>query len=242
MVASLSMNQINWDGNPDTLPSWDDVAGTQTTDYSETYQVDGNTLVLMSMNVSPKSKGQQLPAKIIEYVKLLAQAKGAEHIIGSFRPSGFGKAKLEMLPERSGSYYAHMKGLDKDMSQYPIHAKYGQKSLRDPSQFWSYCIATVPGTEKPIDPWLRSLWWAGMKLLKEDQMAMDVSVSQEEFDHYQHTYYPGRWQRFGISQGNWETWECGEVGVWKRHLDDSAGPVTQARYFESNVWGTIPFK
>ena len=26
LMASLSMNRINWDGNPDALPSWDDVA------------------------------------------------------------------------------------------------------------------------------------------------------------------------------------------------------------------------
>lgn len=95
LVASLSLNQIFWSGNPATLPSWDDVAGVNTTDYSETYDPKGNTLVLMSMNVAPDSKGQQLPSKLIDNVKLLAQNLGIKYLIGSFRPSGYGLAKKE---------------------------------------------------------------------------------------------------------------------------------------------------
>lgn len=91
-IGSLSLNQIHWDGNVHHLPSWDDVAG-DPTDYSTTYMPDGNTLVLLSMNVAPAWKGKQIPSKLIDEVVKLAGALGVEHLIGSFRPSGYGEAK-----------------------------------------------------------------------------------------------------------------------------------------------------
>lgn len=52
-IASLSTNQIYWDGKVETLPTWDDVAGEPTT-YEKTYDPNGNALVMMSMNVHPE--------------------------------------------------------------------------------------------------------------------------------------------------------------------------------------------
>lgn len=196
-AASLSMNQINWNGNPDSLPSWDEVAGLHTTDYSETYQAQGNTLVLMSMNVAPESKGKQLPTKMIEYVKLLAQELGIEHVIGSFRPSGYGVAK-------------HQAGFN--------------------LPFWEYCQMTQSSLGKPVDPWLRSLWWNGMHMIKEDPLAMQVTVPLPEFMDYQHSYKPTNWTE--IQPG---VWECEEVGSWTVGAE-------MATYQESNVWGVIPLK
>jgi len=93
-LASLSLNQIYWDGDPSHLPSWDAVAG-DPTDYSQTYDKDGNTLVLMSMNVAPGHYGEQLPSLMVDHTQMLAKALGVSHIIGSFRPSGYGNAKKE---------------------------------------------------------------------------------------------------------------------------------------------------
>lgn len=197
LVASLSMNRINWDGNIATLPTWDQIAGFEVTDYSETFVPDGNTLVMMSMNVVPESKGQQLPSKMIEYVKLLAQEMGVEQLIGSFRPSGYGLAK----------------------KQYNFDLP-----------FWQYCNMKKPGSEKPVDPWLRSLWWSGMQMLQEDTQAMHFSVSVGEFEDYKKTYKPEVW--IEIEPG---IWECEEVGVWT--VDGE-----KATYLESNVWGVIPHK
>jgi hypothetical protein len=197
MVASLSMNQIEWDGNPSTLPSWDQVAGVDTTDYSETYKPHGNTLVLMSMNVSPKNKGKQLPTKMIDYVKLLAKELGVQHVIGSFRPSGYGIAKKQHGYELP---------------------------------FWEYATTKQPESNKPVDPWLRSLWWNGMQMIQEDRQAMQVLIPISEFVEYMQNYKPEIWVE--VKPG---IWECEEVGTWTVNAETAA-------YKESNVWGVIPLK
>ena len=91
-LAILSLNQINWDGDIHHLPTWDGVAG-EPTDYSATYTPNGNTLVLLSMDVSPEFQGYKIPSKLIKGAQDLAQKLGVEHVIGSFRPSGFGAIK-----------------------------------------------------------------------------------------------------------------------------------------------------
>lgn len=197
LVASLSMNRINWNGDVTSLPTWDQVAGQQLTDYSETYIPDGNTLVMMSMNVAPEAKGKQLPSKLIEYVKFLAHELEVEHVIGSFRPSGYGMAK----------------------KQYNFDLP-----------FWQYCNMKQPNTDKPVDPWLRSLWWSGMEMLQEDPQAMHFSVPLDEFESYKENYNSEKWVE--ILPGEWE---CEEVGAW---LVDEV----KATYLESNVWGLIPHK
>jgi GNAT superfamily N-acetyltransferase len=91
-LASLSMNKINWDGDSESLPSWDDVAGDPTT-YERTYVPKGNTLVLMSMNVNPEYQGAGHARALIEKAKLLTQELGVDYLIGSFRPNEYGKHK-----------------------------------------------------------------------------------------------------------------------------------------------------
>lgn len=193
-LASLSMNQIHWDGDPQTLPSWDDVAG-DPTDYSTTYQPDGNTLVLMSMNVNTGFQGLHLPTHMIHSTQKVAAELGIEHIIGSFRPIGFGGYKKEHGHDAS---------------------------------FWDYCTAVQPDTGKPIDLWLRSLSWNGLKLLKEDPAAMTVTVGSDEFFSYQKLYPWFEW-----TQPAPGIWECGQVGQWVVHGDTAV-------YQESNVWGSLP--
>lgn len=195
LAASLSMNRIQWNGVPATLPNWDQVAGIEVTDYSQTYQPAGNTLVMMSMNVAPEAKGKQLPTKMIDYVKLLAQHLGIEHVIGSFRPSGYGVAKK--------------------VHEFDL-------------PFWQYCFSTQTGSDKPVDPWLRSLWWNGMQMIQEDPQAMQVTVSLAEFELYKRSYKTDAWVE--VTPG---VWECEEVGSWQVS-DDSAV------YTEANVWGVIP--
>ncbi len=237
-VASLSINQIDWDGNPDTLPSWDKVAGKETTDYSETYKSSGNTLVLMSMNVAENSKGKHLPSNLITHTKQLAQELGVEYLIGSFRPSGYGKAKLEHKGFGDSQYpfgYQHL------LDYMPL-TEYGKRVMAKSSDFWNYCLAKVPGTQKPLDPWLRSLWWSGVQLIKEDPWAMEVHASATEFKTYKATYHPELWKLSRTARSGAESWECGEVGEWIADIAQRHPAHAYARYRESNAWGMIPFK
>lgn len=98
--ASLSLNRIQWDNQPDSLPSWDDVAGEPTT-YENTFVPGGNTLTLMSMNVNPDSQGLKLPARLVGAARHLAAHENIQNIIGSFRPSEYGNAALRAIENQS---------------------------------------------------------------------------------------------------------------------------------------------
>jgi GNAT superfamily N-acetyltransferase len=150
LLGTLSVNEIQWDGQPSSLPTWDQVAGEPTT-YEHTYVPNGNTLCLMSMNVSPLGRGQQLPKLLIATLLDFAKNKGIEHVIGSFRPSAYSQAVLTAV-------------------------KQGQ----EPPVFETYC-QTVNEHGEPVDPWLRSLSKNGMKPLAVDHHAMQIPISQEEF-------------------------------------------------------------
>jgi GNAT superfamily N-acetyltransferase len=101
IVASLTSNRIDWDGDPRHLTTWDDVAG-ELRDYSSTYNSRGNTLCLMSMNVDPLVRGQGVPARMIEQIKARAKERGISHVISSFRPYRYGDFKLKHRNKRIG--------------------------------------------------------------------------------------------------------------------------------------------
>jgi hypothetical protein len=153
LLATLSVNQIQWDGKEETLPTWDEVAGDPTT-YEQTYAPDGNTLCLMSMNVSPLGRGQQLPKLLIGALLDYGESAGTEHVIGSFRPSAYSQAVLNAVNQ-------------------------GQ----EPPSFEAYCKTTNEQGE-PVDPWLRSLSKNGMKPIAVDHNAMYVAVTKEEFESF----------------------------------------------------------
>ena len=93
IAGILTTNRINWDGHPSSLTTWDDVAGgsVQLSDYSTTYKPDGNTLCLMSMDVTPGLHG--VAPQLLEEIRAVAKELGITHIISSFRPSGYGNYK-----------------------------------------------------------------------------------------------------------------------------------------------------
>ena len=100
IVATLTANRIHWDGNPDSLQqmSWDQIAGgtVEDGDYSATYDESGNTICLMSMNVSPEVQKSGLAQRLTR--EMLAMAKSlrtVHHVIAPFRPSGRGRYVLE---------------------------------------------------------------------------------------------------------------------------------------------------
>lgn len=96
LYASLSMNRINWNGDTTTLPTWDEVAG-EPTSYENTYQLNGNTLVMMSMNVNPSFKGEGYARMLIEEAKKVAEKLGTSFLLGSFRPNEYGVHKMKYL-------------------------------------------------------------------------------------------------------------------------------------------------
>lgn len=192
-VGSLSLNRIDWDGYAGHLPARDEVTG-RPTDYRATYKRDGNTLVCLYMNVAPAFKGKQVPGKLIDSAGQVAKSLGVEHLLGSFRPSGYGRAKW---------------ALGSDLN------------------FRDYCWAKQPGSDKPVDPWLRSLWWKGVRLLAVKRRAVTIEVSFSKFYEYQQSYKPEAW--YEAKSG---VWECEELGSWT--VDARKGTTT---YTESNVWG-----
>lgn len=96
IAATVTANRVNWDGDPASLTTWDDVAGGEVagSDYTATYVPTGNTLCLMSMNVDPIIQGERLAPKLLEGMRDVAKELGVQHLISSFRPSGFGDYKL----------------------------------------------------------------------------------------------------------------------------------------------------
>ena len=154
MLATLSVNRIQWDGQPKSLPTWDGVAGEPTT-YENTFTQAGNTLCLMSMNVSEQGRGQQLPKQLITSLLEYAATSATEttNVIGSFRPSAYSEAVL-------------VASLDQ---------------RKQPPTFEEYCdMKNEDGF--PVDPWLRSLTKNGMQPVSVDHRAMYVPVTKQEFE------------------------------------------------------------
>lgn len=98
LAATLSTVRINCD-NPydkDSLPnSWDTCAGVNgETNLAKAHVPDGNTLVLLSMNIDPKYQGKHLSGRLIDEAKKLVQKEDMDYIISPFRPLHYGMYKL----------------------------------------------------------------------------------------------------------------------------------------------------
>ncbi len=107
-VGYTFINRVNWSGKVEELTSWKEIAGVPTT-FEKTYTAEGNTLVLMSMNVHQDSRGTGLARKLITKGKDLATELNIKHLIGSFRPNQYGKYKLENTGFTDFTEYCHMK-------------------------------------------------------------------------------------------------------------------------------------
>ena len=96
LVAMVSTNRINWDGNVATLPSWDSVAGgsVELGDFTRTYDCSGNTLCIMSISVDPDMQCHGLATILFREIINMAEFLGVKYLIASFRPFGYGSFKL----------------------------------------------------------------------------------------------------------------------------------------------------
>lgn len=108
VVAALTANRINWDGNVQSLGTWDDVVrgSKRAGDYSSTHVADGNTICLTSSAVDPLTKGEGLAAKLVTEMRQVGRELGVDHLIGPFRPSAYGEYKLEHGPVDFAEYCA----------------------------------------------------------------------------------------------------------------------------------------
>ncbi|MBI2031380.1 MAG: hypothetical protein HYT08_02080 [Candidatus Levybacteria bacterium] len=109
-IASISLNRFNYDGNPDNLPTWDELAGIPST-YEKTFVPDGNAVGMMSINIHPEFQGQGFTQDIITAVKTLRSTIDIKHIMGSFRPSQFGDYSHDN-PRANFTQYSHLKRPD----------------------------------------------------------------------------------------------------------------------------------
>ncbi|MDQ3158556.1 MAG: hypothetical protein M3P98_00245 [bacterium] len=214
-VAMLSANRINWDGSADSLTTWDDIAG-EDEDYHATYIADGNTFALMSMAIDDDVKGKRLPQQIIDKIIAYSNSEGIEHIIGDFRPSGFGKYKKETRKVDFTEYVDDTRedGLPVDPWLRSVTRNGMQRQRIDREAM------VVPATVEEVDQWRQEYnsddWWQ-----VEDQESIDYLLEWHDV-------------LSKIEQVD-EVWECGETGTW--YIDRKNG---KAVYVESNVWGEIP--
>lgn len=168
-IASISLNRFNFDGNPENLPTWDELAGSPST-YEQTFVPDGNAVGMMSINVSPDYQGKGLTKTIIAAVKDLKPRIGIEHVMGSFRPSQFGDYSHEKPYAHFTSYVdeRNPEGMPLDAWLRALHRN-GMVQLRiddaamvvpdvSREEFDSYRAAYTPEKWKQIAP---SVWRCG---------------------------------------------------------------------------------
>ncbi len=134
IVAMFSTNRINWDGDIDSLPTWDSVAGgsIEESNFSDTYLANGNTLDIMSISVDPDMQGKGLATILFTEIINVANTLGVEHLIASFRPCGYGGFKVESgesIPFEDYCRITTEDGLPKD-PWLRIATRYGMVPLR----------------------------------------------------------------------------------------------------------------
>lgn len=167
-IATLTTNRINWDGDPESLTTWDDIAGgsVEIGNYRNTYTPDGNTLVLMSMNVHPDHQGNGYAKTLVEQIQATAKKLGVNHVISPFRPTNYGDYKRQygdpgfdaycgMTREDGFPVDGWLRNLARNGMQPLKIAEKSMKVIVPTSQFEEYKINYNPQSWKQIgdDMW-----------------------------------------------------------------------------------------
>ncbi len=161
--AALSMQRIRWNGDPTHVPSWSYMIKNPY-NFQTAYEHEGNSLVMLNINVSSDVKGANLPARLIELAIASAQSKGITHIIGLFRPNQYGAHKRRMFDDTGRRF--------DDIEAY-------SRSRRDDGQLH--------------DSWLRNLERNGMRPLGISHNTYSTTVSIAQFRKYRAAYNPSAW-------------------------------------------------
>ena len=210
LVGALSANLISWDGDPALLGTWDAVAGAGQ-DYLETHDRHGNTLVLMSMSIAGRSRAKGIARRLLDAARRGVRDRGLDHLVGDFRPSGYGSFKLR--DERDFRTYIEL--VDQDGT--PIDpwlravSRIGMERLR------------VDDTAMVVDVDLREFERlrraSGPTTWQRTEGARDAGLHAAVLP-------------FPVTA--YEYWEAGQTGTW--YVSRAAGRAT---YVESGVWGEI---
>lgn len=214
-LGALTTTRTEWSGDPVELTTWDDVAGSDRM-LDGPYESRGNTLVFMSMSVHPAERSRGYAQKLIAAAMGLARRLGVEHLIGDFRPSGFGA-------------YKRLTG-DVDFGKY-VRTTRADGELVDG---WLRTVARFGAVFHKIDPRAMVVevgldeleryrseaperWWA----VREPELRRHLAEFHRPFDDVE----PG------------EVWECGEAGSWFVDLREERGV-----YVEANYWAELPLE
>lgn len=129
-IANVSLARFSWDGNKDTLKTWDELMGFPSTGEN-TFDPNGNSLGMMSINIHPDYQGQGIARDLIASVKETADRLGVKNIMGSFRPNQFGEYSTTK-PNASVSEYINSKREDNLPTDAWLRtlARNGMKMLR----------------------------------------------------------------------------------------------------------------
>lgn len=210
LVGALSTNRISWDGDPASLTSWRAIAGARL-DYEDTHVADGNTLVTLSMSIASRSRGSGVAGRLLDAVRTSARERGLEHVIGSYRPPGYGSFKLG--DDRGFLAYADLSGRE----GLPLDPWLRSLTRRGMERLGVDEQAMVLEVElgdfetlgrRSSSPWVRVV------------DARDASLHEAALP---------------LALADCEFWEVGQTGTW--YVDRAAG---RAVYIESGVWGAVP--
>lgn len=213
----LAANRIEWDGTRDSLPTWDEVAGSDQT-FEQSHKGSGNTFVLMSMSANKEFAGERLSDRVFDRVRSYAQKESLDHIIGDFRPSDFGAYKA-----RTGDFdferYCNREredGLPDDGWLRAVRRQ-GANFIKADRR-----AMVIESTFDEVSAWSwehnPAQWW---EVTEPDQVEQLMKWHEPLRDLEQ------------IDQ----IWECGEAGTWYCDTQNN-----KAVYIESNLWGEIPVK
>lgn len=210
LVGALSTNRVSWDGDPAGLGNWDAFAGAGQ-DYTDTHDAQGNTLALMSMSIARRSRASGVARRLLDAALTSARERGMEHLIGDFRPSGYGDFKLR--DDRDFLAYIDLQddaGLPLDPWLRAV-TRLGMRRLRVDEAAMAVLVDVreferLRGLSAP-DGWIRT------------DFARDENLHQPAL--------PFRTE-------GCEYWEAGQTGTW--YVDRGAD---RAAYVESGLWGAL---
>jgi GNAT superfamily N-acetyltransferase len=209
LVGALSTNRISWSGDPADLESWDAVAG-ERQDYKDTHVADGNTLVTLSMSIAKRSRGSGVAGRLLDAVRAGARVRGIEHVIGSYRPPGYGSHKLRH--EHDFLTYAGMRD-DRGLPVDPwlrVLTRMGMTPLK------------IDERAMVVDVSLREF-----EQLRRGSAAVWVrsATARDAVLHQPALPFP---------VAECEPWETEQAGTWYVHHQ-----AERAVYVESGVWGEV---
>lgn len=214
-IASLSTNRIKWDGDPRILPTWTQMAG-EDMSYGDTYQADGNVLVLMSVNIRHDAQGLGLTDQLVSKAKEVANSLGIEHVMSDFRPSGYGAYKAEVGDPGFATYCELVRGDGMPVDPWLRSlAHRGMTPIRPDfrASIIPVAIQQFVGFKKYYKP---ESWYA-----LTDPNLIKAKIAEHN-------------PQTEIGHVN-EVWECRETGTW--YVNRNSG---QAVYIEGNLWGELP--